>query len=302
MTGNTMTRRAFALSAGLLCALFAGAGALRAQEDGRVLSVGGSVTEIVYALDQGHRLVARDTTSTFPPEAEDLPDVGYARALSPEGVLSVAPTLMLVTEGAGPPETLEVLRQSDVPLVSVPEARTGAGILEKISVIGEALGVPGKAEELKAQTRDALDAAKAETSARAQADRKRVLFILSLQGGRLLASGRDTQAAAIIGMAGGVNAVTGFNGYKQMTDEAVSQAAPDVILMMDRGGDHAVERDDLFAMPAIRTTPAGRDKALVRMPGLYLLGFGPRTAQAALDLNTALYGQEDAAAHDPGTN
>ena len=117
-----------------------------------------------------------------------------------------------------------------------------------------------------------------------------MLFILSLQGGRILAGGRDTQAAAIIEMAGGINAVDAFTGYKQMTDEAVSAAAPDVILMMDRGGDHAVTRDTLLSMPAIRTTPAARDEALIRMPGLYLLGFGPRTAQAARDLNAAIYG------------
>ena len=58
----------------------------------RVLSIGGSVTEIVHALGEGDPLVARDTTSTHPPEAEDLPDVGCMRALSPKGVLSVAPT------------------------------------------------------------------------------------------------------------------------------------------------------------------------------------------------------------------
>ena len=116
-----------------------------------------------------------------------------------------------------------------------------------------------------------------------------MLFILSLQGGRVLAGGRDTQAQGIIEMAGGINAVDAFTGYKQMTDEAVTEAAPDVILMMDRGGDHAVEDDVLLQMPAIRTTPAARAEAVIRMPGLYLLGFGPRTAAAARDLNAAIY-------------
>ena len=158
-------------------------------------------------------------------------------------------------------------------------------------MVGDALDVPGKADALIAETRAALDAAQAQTARIAAEDRKRVLFILSLQGGRILAGGRDTQAAAIIEMAGGINAVDAFTGYKQMTDEAVSAAAPDVILMMDRGGDHAVTRDTLLSMPAIRTTPAARDEALIRMPGLYLLGFGPRTAQAVRDLNTAIYGK-----------
>ncbi len=284
--------------AGLAMLAAAAAGPAAAQQKDEVLSIGGSVTEIVYALDQGTRLVARDTTSTYPPAAGALPDVGYARALSPEGVLSVSPDLILATEGAGPPETLAVLEGSGVPFVTVPEARTGAGILEKIEVVGEALGVPDKTADLVAQTRAALAAAKARVSQVTPAERRRVLFILSLQGGRILASGRDTQAAAIIEMAGGVNAVTGFTGYKQMTDEAVARAAPDVILMMDRGGDHGMVDTQLFDLPAIRTTPAARAERVVRMPGLYLLGFGPRTAQAVLDLNEALYEPGEARGHE----
>jgi len=290
----TLTRRVLIAQV----VLFALASASMAQETDRVLSIGGSVTEIVHALGQEHRLVARDTTSTFPPKVTELPDVGYARALSPEGVLSVAPSLILAIEGAGPPETIEVLRQSGVTFVSIPEAQNAAGILAKISAVGAALGVPERAEALATETRAALDTATARTAQTPEAARKRVLFILSLQGGRILASGRDTQAAAIIEMAGGINAVTGFDGYKQMTDEAVAEAAPDVILMMDRTGDHAILDEQLFALPAIRTTPAGTAESVLRMNGLYLLGFGPRTAKAALDLNTALYGHTETANDD----
>lgn len=268
----------------------AAGGPATAQEAERVLSIGGDVTEIVFALDQGHRLVARDTTSTYPPKAEDLPDVGYARALSPEGVLSVAPGMILATDGAGPPETIDVLENADIPFVTVPQARTGDGILRKIEIVGAALEVPEKAQALIDETRTALAAARAATGRIAPDAARRVLFILSLEGGRILAGGRDTQAQGIIEMAGGVNAVSGFEGYKQMTDEAVTRAAPDVILMMDRGGDHAIADAQLFDLPPIRTTPAGRNKDVVRMQGLYLLAFGPRTAQAARDLHRLLYG------------
>lgn len=261
-----------------------------AQDAARVLSIGGSVTEIVHALGQGHRLIARDTTSTFPPEVTDLPDVGYARALSPEGVLSVAPGMILATDGAGPPETIDVLENAEIPFVTVPQARTGDGILRKIEIVGAALEVPEKAQALIDETRTALAEARDATDRIAPDEARRVLFILSLEGGRILAGGRDTQAQGIIEMAGGVNAVSGFEGYKQMTDEAVTRAAPDVILVMDRGGDHAIADAQLFDLPAIRTTPAGRNEHVVRMQGLYLLGFGPRTAQAARDLHRALYG------------
>jgi len=279
-----LTRRTLLAQGAALCALPA-----FGQSRDRLLSIGGSVTEIVHALGAGDRLVARDTTSTYPPEVTALPDVGYARALSPEGVLSVSPDHILAIEGAGPPETIQVLKASGLPFTTVPEATDGPGILEKIKVVGHALGLPDRAETLIAETRAALDATATATMQIPSDARKRVLFILSLQGGRILAGGRGTQAAGIIDMAGAVNAVEEIEGYKQITDEAVSRAVPDVILMMDRGGDHAIEDEVLLSMPAIRTTPAARTGAVIRMQGLYLLGFGPRTAQAARDLHSAIY-------------
>jgi iron complex transport system substrate-binding protein len=254
-----------------------------------VLSIGGSVTEIVVALGQEHRLRARDATSSHPPSVTDLPDVGYMRALSPEGVLSVGPSLILSEEGAGPPEALDVIRAADIAFVEVPEAYSAEGIVQKVRIVGEALDVPTRADALAETLEADLAAALARAEARADAP-KRVMFVMSTQGGRIMASGTGTAADAIIRMAGGVNAVTGFEGYKQISDEAVGRAAPDVILMMDRGGDHGAGDDELFAMPPIRLTPAARNRSVVRMDGLLMLGFGPRTAQAVDRLSAALYG------------
>lgn len=261
------------------------------QDEADVLSIGGAVTEVVVALDQGHRLRARDSTSTYPPEVTGLPDVGYMRALSPEGVLSVGASLILAEEGAGPAETLEVIRAAEVDLVAVPEGLTPEAILHKIEVIGTVLGVPDRAEALAAEVGAALDEAMQDAD-RPEAERKRVLFVLTTQGGKINAAGQGTGADAIIRMAGGINALQGVEGYKQIGDEAVGLAAPDVILTMQRGGNHDITAETLFAMPAMRLTPAAEASALVKMDGLLLLGFGPRTAEAVTALNHALYGQD----------
>ncbi|MEL6736193.1 MAG: ABC transporter substrate-binding protein [Pseudomonadota bacterium] len=260
------------------------------RDQDRVLSIGGSVTEIVYALGQEHRLVARDTTSTFPEPANKLPNVGYMRALSAEGVLSVNPNLIISEEGAGPPEVIEILQGASVPFFEIPDQYDRDGIAEKISAVGVALGVPDKASALATKVRNELKEAEARSAAHLGA-KKRVLFVLSTRGGRILASGTNTAANGIITMAGAENAITEFEGYKPVSDEAIGAAAPDVILMMDRGGDHSAANAELFAMPALRGTPAAQSESVLRMNGLYLLGFGPRTAQAIVDLNTLLYAE-----------
>ncbi|PBB21292.1 hemin ABC transporter substrate-binding protein [Mesorhizobium sp. WSM4313] len=259
------------------------------SDSSRIVSIGGSITEIVYALGEEGRLVARDSTSSYPEAAAKLPDVGYMRALSPEGVLSVNPTGILALQGSGPKEAVDVLKKSSVPFIEVPDHYNHEGILEKIRVVGKALGVEAKAEKLAAETDAKLTAAEKQTAA--IKDRKRVLFVLSTQGGKILAAGSDTAADGIVKLAGAVNAVEGFSGYKSMTDEAIVSARPDVILTM-KGGGPPISEEELFANPAVASTPAGADRKMISMGGGYLLGFGPRTAEAIHDLAVSLYGNQ----------
>lgn len=253
----------------------------------RVLTLGGSVTEIAVALGAQDRLIARDTTSTYPPEVTALPDVGYFRALSPEGVLALAPDLILSEDGAGPPEALDVLQAAGIPFITAGPDTSPEGLIAKIETVAQALDLPEEGKALAARTAEGL--AKAKARAASVTNPRRVLFILSLQGGRIMAGGEGSSAESIIQLAGGRNAGTGFQGYKQITDEAVIAAAPDVILMMDREGDLAIADDDVLNHPALSQTPAARNGAIVRMDGLLLLGFGPRTPQAAADLHALLY-------------
>ena len=122
-------------------------------------------------------------------------------------------------------------------------------------------------------------------------DKKKVLFILSARGGKILAAGKNTAANAIIELSGGKNSINNFEGYKVLSDEAILSASPEVIIMMNRGGEHSVEDKKLFSLPSLKKTPAAKNLSVIRMDGLYMLGFGPRTAMAIRDLNRALYGK-----------
>jgi iron complex transport system substrate-binding protein len=259
-----------------------------AQDKARVITLGGSVTEIAVALGAADRIVGRDTTSNFPDTILALPDVGYIRALSAEGVLSLAPDLIVAEGDAGPPEAVDVLKAAGVPFILAPEATTPDGVVAKVTAVAEALGLPQEGADLAAR----LTTEFAEVKARADAVAvpKRVLFVLSLQGGRIMAAGAGTEAEGIIRLAGGINAAEGFDGYKQIADEAVITAAPDAILMMDREGELSIADADILAQPALALTPAAVNGAIIRMDGMLLLGFGPRTPEAALALNAALYG------------
>jgi iron complex transport system substrate-binding protein len=278
----------------VLLALLAAAASIRGAQDARaagprrIVSAGGAVTEILCALGREAEIVGVDTTSQHPAEAlKTKANVGYLRALGAEGILSLKPSLVIAAEGAGPPDVLRIVESAGVPLVQVPDDPTPDGVLRRIAIIARTVD----AEAEGAALARAVEAGFAELAAARETikSRRRVLFVLSLQNGRPLVGGRDTTADGAIALAGGVNAAAAVEGWKPLSDEGVVAAAPEVVVMMDRGGHAATTGPDLFAQPAFAATPAARNRALVLMDGLYLLGFGPRAPQAARDLMATLY-------------
>jgi len=253
----------------------------------RVVTIGGAATEIVYALGLSDKVVAVDTSSTFPPAAlATHPNVGYIRALSPEGVLSVGPTLIIAMDGAGPPDAVNVLKSASIPFVTIPEARDGAQVVANIRRVAEIMGVPdGGASVADAVAADftALAAMRAKITTPRTAT-----FVLSTSGAAPIVGGTDTSADAIFRLAGIGNAMTAIKGYKPAVDEAMLAAEPyAVILMQDRG--HGVTNEMVMQMPAFASTQAAQAKRFFRVDGAYTLSFGPRTPQAAHDLAVAVY-------------
>lgn len=260
---------------------------VRIDDPARIVSIGGAITEILYALGFEDRLAGVDSTSLYPSAAlRDKPNVGYMRQLSPEGVLGLNPSLVLAMQGSGPKEAIEVLEAAKVPLVIVPETFSEQGLLDKIALVGRAMDAAPRAECLsKAVTEDLAHLRELRSKVTKPV---RVIFVMSLLNGRAMAAGKNTAANEIIQLAGALNAIDGYEGYKPVNDEAIIAARPDVVLSIARGKD-SVEAEAVFAHPAFALTPAGGNKAFISMEGLYLLGFGPRTAAAASDLSLKLY-------------
>lgn len=253
----------------------------------RVVAAGGVITEIVYALGRSDALVGVDTTSTYPVTAlKDKPNVGYVRALSSEGLLSLKPDAVIAIESAGPPDILKTVDEAGVKIYRIPEIATPAGISNKIKDIAAILGETDKGASLAADVDKKFSAVDA-LRAKIQKPR-RALFILSFMNGRATVGGRNTSADGILALAGLTNSVSQLEGWKPISDEALLEAAPDVIISMSHGP-QAVTIDSIMAVPAFAATPAAKSKSILIFDGGYLLGFGPRTPHAAQDLLLAAY-------------
>ena len=256
-------------------------------QQGELVAIGGAVTEIVYALDQQDRLLARDTTSTYPKAAQKLPDIGYVHNLSPEAVLSVAPDLILADASAGPPEAISLLRAARVNYVTVPQGFDPASVTARVTVVADALGVSEIGAVLVERIEDEFLDLSQRTSKEPHL-KKRVLFVLRMQNGTVRVAGSQTPVHHMITLAGGTNVAAQVTGCKPMTDEALIEARPDVILAASYpDGSRAVTKE-VLKLPVFAHSPAAENNKIIWLDALSLTGFGPRTAQIFLDLHRIL--------------
>ena len=289
-----MTRRWTLFLAALFSATRLAAASAETETPERLVVAGGDLTEIVFALGAGDRVVGVDATSTHPPEAEARADIGYFRRLSAEGVLSLDPDMLIAAPEAGPEIALEQIAAAGVEIRTAPERAGTDGITAKIRFVGAALGRAEAAEALAARVES--DLAEVREKVASIENRPRVLFVLVLRGGAPVVGGAGTAADVVIRLAGGRNAGAGVEGYKPMTREAILAARPDAVLMMESRAEAAGGIEAVLDRPEIRLTPAGRAERGIVMPGMLLLGFGPRTPEAVTRLARALHPDSASAA------
>ena len=249
----------------------------------RILSLGGALTEIVYALNAQDQLVGVDMTSRYPLAAQNLPDVGYFRRLSAEPVVALSPTLILASDQAGPPEVLAQIEDAGIKIVRVPENELRENIGEKVRRVAKLLDRKAEGEVLAADL-DRQMAALLRDVASATSAKPRIVSLMSMGRGALQAAGSETIAHHLIELAGGENAFAAFHGYKPVAEEALIAAAPDIILVpshiLSRAGGLSGVKETL----SIAQTPAGKTDKVIVVNSATALGYGPRFPQAARKL------------------
>jgi iron complex transport system substrate-binding protein len=258
----------------------------------RVLALGGSVAETVYALGADGLLVARDASSVYPEAVLALPSVGYFRQLGAEGVLSANPMLILADPNAGPESVLRQIEAAGVEIVRLPGGPTADDAVAQVLAVGDALGLERRAEAVADSLRANL--ARADALVERSERRPSVLFALGQGGGTLSIAGTGTNADTFIRLAGGENAFGTVEGYKPMTPEALVDAAPEVIFMMERTADAIGGVEAFAARPDVAGTPAAQGDRIVVLPDA-ALSFGPSLGQFVLDFAQTLHSESPTA-------
>ena len=252
------------------------------QAQRRIVSLNGTVTEVVCALGFERSLAGVDVTSTYPASVQKLPKVGHNRNISAEPVLALQPDLILATSNFLAPAVIEQFNATGVKTVVLQQEYSVEGTKKLIREIAAALQATEKGAALCKQLDQQQQALKVIPQA------KKVLFIYARGAGTMMVAGQETPLDKIITLAGAKNAASGFKDFKPLTTEALVAANPDVILLFDSGLESVGGVTGLMKVPGIPQTTAGKQQKIIAMDGQFLSGFGPRVIEAVKVLSQKL--------------
>lgn len=250
----------------------------------KIVSLTGAITEALYYLGQGENIVGVDVTSTYPEEVSTKTKLGHIKRLSTEGVLGLAPTIVLADEGNKDSPALQTLEKAGIKVVYVPTENTLENGLNICKFVAKELGISAT-EKLQSLENEVSEVKKklGEIKLQHKDDVPSVLFIYARGAGHMMIGGKGTSAQAMIELAGAKNA-TEVEQFQSYSTEGLVKAQPDAILLFKSGLSSLGGEEAFLKTPGIKETPAGKNNKIITMDGAYLLGFGPRCHKAALEL------------------
>lgn len=248
------------------------------MDSSRIVTLSGDLTEFVYALGAGDRVVGVDVTTVAPEEALEVPVVGVGRFITAEGVLGVDPTLVLADTQTSPQEALDQIEGAGV-TVEVLEVPSAFDLFyEKIVRLGELLDAEDAARDLT----DRISAGIADATADVTDTGLRIAFVYTRGPDVMLLFGEGMTTQPLIEAAGAIDAGadSSVTGTIQASAEALIAAAPDVIIVPEEGLEILGGISAFLDQPGVAETPAGRNRAILVYPEGDFLTFGPRVAES----------------------
>jgi len=248
-----------------------------AHAEKKLISAGGSVTEIIYALGVEKGLIAVDSSSLYPPQVHQLDKIGYFRSLSAEGLLSLGPNVIVAAEGAGPTEVLQQVAQAGVEVKVFERTSYTLESWEKlVREIADFFKVSDKAEVLIAQVNNNFSRLQSEH----KTDSVKALLLMSVGQRGPVVAGKNTMPDLLFTLANFTNVAADIDGFKDMSPEALVLAVPDVIVVPSHVARNMGGKEKICASKLIQMTMPENNCRVLIMDGLLALGMGARIDQA----------------------
>lgn len=271
-----MTGRQFlAHAGGAFLLLFSWSGQAEDKQDTNVsqlITAGGTLTDIVFALGKDDRLIGVDTSSTSPAAVNRLPKVGYYRNLSAEGVLSFEPEHLWVLEGGGSDKVLQQIERAGVSVV----------VFDKPTSLQELYGlIENMADRFGAQAegKQVIAGIKSDLTTSSRKEPLTALFVLQASERGVVAAGKDTVPDLLFSYSD-INNVFSHTGFKTVSTEYLLAEQPDFLVAPEHVVESHGSKEAFCQAQALKLLEAGKNCRVLVMDSLLALGMTTRIAEA----------------------
>jgi ABC-type Fe3+-hydroxamate transport system substrate-binding protein len=235
----------------------------------RIVSLVPSLTEALFALGLGERVVGVTEWCVHPREAvARIPKVGGTKTPDLHAIRALAPDLVIANREENRRRDVERLEAAGIPVwVTYPRTvREGAALLAELAGLG---APPARVAEVVAPVLDAVAHAEERPPASGPA------VFCPIWRNPWMTVGRDTYVHDLIRLCGGRNvfALHGDRRYPRVSEEEILGAAPEVVLLPDepyRFDDRDARELRTWAMPA------AREARIHLIDGTLVSWYGPR--------------------------
>lgn len=252
----------------------------------RIVSLNGTVSEILSDLGLEKQVVGTDVASTYPETMKNKPKVGHNKKIPIEGVLALQPNLIIGTKQEVTEETKEQFKNAGIRLLLFDQEFSVEGTKNLIRNVSDSLKHTAKGDSILAKFNSDMDKLNA---IQVESKKPKVLFIYARGAGTIMVGGKGTQVDKVIALAGGENVAKDFPDYRPLTAEALVAYNPDVLLFFNSGLTSLGNEEGLLGIQGVKETNAGKNKKIIAMDGQLLSGFSARLPLAIQELHSKIY-------------
>ena len=242
----------------------------------RIVVIGAGAGEIVSELGFADQVIATDLTSRHLPEYKETSSIGYIRSINAENILSIKPTLIIAEYGTGPKNQLDLLKSSFKKTYVMPTPNSLADVYDRIKYVAKILNIEAKANKVVSNMK--IKHKKISEKLKTVKKSPRIMAIMVSSRGVYVA-GDNSSFGRVIKMAKGDNVFADVPNYQLVTDEAIINTNPDIILYFNHGADKN-KKQKIYNNTALKTTNAVKNNKVYEVDTYLIVSYGPRTIDA----------------------
>lgn len=256
------------------------------KDSRKIITAGGTLTEVVYNLGFGDEIIATDITSTYPVSMQSLPSIGYRNQIKAEGILALGPDLVLIEDGYLSADVVEQLKNAKIEIQVFAKPKQVSDTKKLVTELAEFFDAPDMGKEINS----AIDKDIEELNEYLASQNKmpKAVFVMARGPETVFIAGDKTFASEMFNLAKVETVATGFDEFVPLTPESLVKMNPDYLIFFESGIQSLGGKEGLVKIQGIEQTTAFKQNQIVALDGQFLSGFGPRVGKAALELAKAV--------------